>query len=223
MVRSILLMLLAAAACGGSKGQVADPEPPLGESTATPSSPAAPPALEPAPPAPAEETSAPPTAPVTFVLENEGEGELNFGVTKGWGLVLFSYTGKPPKAKAVILFEAACTASCDAPPAEVCPSCPEPQTKKEEQAMARIETVPAGGSISVPWDGKILVYDKAPGKKRCKCWHKMDPPADTYTIKACGLRAPKEAGKPSLPVCTETQVALGPGELPAQINLTFAK
>jgi hypothetical protein len=160
----------------------------------------------------------------TFELKNEGQGDLKFGVTKGWGPVIFAYTGKPPKAKSVMLFSSACTASCDTPAEGVCPVCPEPKNKKEEQAMARTQTAAAGGSVVVPWDGKVLVYEKAPGKKHCKCWKKVEPAADTYTVKACGLRAATEAGKGSKPVCAETQVTLGPGATnPPTISLGFPK
>jgi hypothetical protein len=216
-------LLVAAVACGGSKGQLPDPQHPLGETheTAAATQPAATQPVEP----PADDPAVSPAAAGTsIVLQNEGDTELNFGVTKGWAPVIFGYTGKPPKAKAVIFFESACTASCDAAPDEVCPVCPEPQTKREELAMARTETVPPGGSLTVPWDGMTLAYEKAPGKKRCKCWRKAEPAPDTYTIKGCGLRAATEPGKPSRPVCAEAQVTIAAGEPPPRtITLTFTR
>lgn len=232
-MKRLALLMLAAFACGGSKPQVNEPTP--GESQATPpptpvgpdtsGEPGQPPATAPVPPEtqPAQ-PPAPPSAPaaVTFELKNEGKSDLNFGVTKGWGPVIFAYTGKPPKAKSVILFESACTASCDTPVDAVCPDCPEPANKKEEQAMQRIETAAPGATLTVPWDGKVLVYEKAPGKKRCKCFRRVDPEAGSYTVKACGLRASTEAGKPSRPVCAETAMTVGAGA-PATVTLSFPK
>src|SRR5262249_51888971 len=98
------------------------------QTPATPSAPVTPPAAAPA---------------VTFELRNDGDSDLVFTTTKGWQSVLFAYTGKPPKAKTEFLFEAACTASCDAGD-NACPSCPEPKNKKEELAMAKKETAAPG-------------------------------------------------------------------------------
>lgn len=236
MSRASLAFLVIVAACGGGQAQTPPAVP--GE-THTPSSTPAVTAPDMAPTAPGETTAPPPTTPTppeqpqirppvpppvagtTIELKNDGEGDLMFSTTKGWQSLVFAYTGKPPKAKSVMLFEGYCTASCDSGDG-VCPVCPEPKNKKEELAMAKSETAAAGGSIKVPWDGKVFVYEKAPGKHHCKCWHKVDPPADTYTIKACGLRPSKEPGKPSKPVCSETQAALG-GATPATITISFPK
>jgi hypothetical protein len=233
MPRHSLACLLVVAACGGSQSQT-PASPPPGDTHVTPTAPdVAPPApgetqTPPTPPQPEERAMRPPPLPLplaegtTIELKNDGDGDLMFSTTKGWQPVIFAYTGKPPKAKSVMLFEGYCTASCDVPGDGVCPVCAPPKNKKEELAMAKSETAAAGGSVKVPWDGKVLVYDKAPGKKHCKCWKKADPPADTYTIKACGLRPSKEPGKASKPVCTETQAALG-GGLPPTITLSFGK
>jgi hypothetical protein len=218
---------LVVAACGGSSAQTPVNEPGGEHATAPPQTVSAPdvagePATRPPPPVPEEPTGQQPPPPppgTTIELKNEADSDIMFSTTKGWQPVIFAYTGKPPKAKSVMLFAGACTASCDE--AETCPSCPQPKNKKEELAMAKSETAAAGGSVRVPWDGKIFAYEKAP-KKHCKCWKKIDPPADTYTIKACGLRPSKEPGKPSKPVCTETQATLG-GSLPSTITLSFAK
>jgi hypothetical protein len=156
---------------------------------------------------PPEPVKPPPPPSVTFELRNDGDGELVFTTTKGWQSVVFAYTGKPPKATTVFLFDTACTASCDAGD-NVCPVCEAPKNKKEELAMAKKETAGPGKSVVVPWDQKVVVYQKAPNGKKCKCFTKTDPPADSYTVKACGLRASKVAGKPSKAVCTETTVAL---------------
>src|SRR5215470_3068773 len=233
----ILVICSSGASCGGGQAQTPPPAAP-GETHASttppavaapdvaPTAPGEPSTTAPTPtpiPPPTPSPPAPPT-PVTgttIELKNDGEGDLLFSTTKGWQSLVFAYTGKPPKAKSVMLFEGYCTASCDSGD-KVCPVCPEPKNKKEELAMAKSETAAAGGSIKVPWDGKIFVYEKAPGKHHCKCWRKVEPPADTYTIKACGLRPSKEPGKPSKPVCSETQAALG-GAAPATITISFPK
>lgn len=173
-------------------------------------------------PAPTPEPAKPETVPGTgamFELKNDGDGDLVFTTTKGWQPVLFAYTGKPPKAKTVFLFETACTAACDAGD-NVCPVCPAPKNKKEEVAMAKKETAASGKSLRVPWDQKVVAYQKAPGGKKCKCFTKADPTPDSYTIKACGLRASKVAGKPSKAVCTETTVAL-PLQAGQVVSLSF--
>jgi hypothetical protein len=243
MHKNLLALTVAAAlaACGGAAPAVT-PTPPPGEVHVKPSTtngplpaPAAPDvapvapgeaSVEPAP-APPEEKPAPRPvmrpAGTIIELKNDGEGELLFSTTRGWQPVIFAYTGKPPKAKAVMLFASNCTASCDVPADEVCPVCAAPTTKKEELAMAKVETAAPGGSVKVPWDGKVYVYEAAPGKKKCKCWRKVDPPADTYTIKACGLRAAQAKGKASKPVCVETQVTLGGPDAPHTIALGFGK
>jgi len=163
-------------------------------------------------PPPSETKPAPPPpAVLTFELRNEGTTDVVFTTTRGWQPVLFAYTGTPPKAKTVFLFETNCTASCDAGD-NVCPVCPAPKTKKEELAMAKTETArAAGGSVKVPWDGKVVAYQKAPAGKKCKCFSKADVPPDSYTIKACGLRQSNVKGKPSKAVCAETTVALPAG------------
>ncbi len=231
MSRASLAFVLVASACGGGQAQTPPPAapgeahatPPVAAPDVAPSAPgeatAPPPPTTPTPPE--QPTPPPPVAGTTIELKNDGEGDLLFSTTKGWQSLVFAYTGKPPKAKSVMLFEGYCTASCDSGD-KVCPVCPEPKNKKEELAMAKSETAAAGGSIKVPWDGKIFVYEKAGGKHHCKCWRKVDPPADTYTIKACGLRPSKEPGKPSKPVCSETQAALG-GATPATITISFPK
>jgi hypothetical protein len=238
MHRRQFAFVVVLAACGGSsQSTVNEPvqSPGATHVAEAPPAPAAPDVAAPAPgepaarPAPPEDSGAAmirPSIPrgTTIELKNEGDGDLMFAVTKGWQPVIFAYTGKPPKAKPVLLFASHCTASCDAPEGEVCPVCAEPKTKKEEAKMAKYETAAAGRSVLVPWDGKVFLYAKSAGKKSCKCWSKADPPADSYTIKACGLRPSTQAGKPSKPVCAETQVALGGGAGAGQtITLTFPK
>jgi hypothetical protein len=153
-----------------------------------------------------------------------------FAIDKGWQPVLFAYSGKPPKAKSVLLFPTYCTESCDAAPDAMCPICKEPEKPKDRQKAEKLETkreiAPAGGSVKVEWDGKVFAYEKAPKeargkKKRCQCWRKVDPPPETYTVKACGLRPSTKAGEPSTPMCAETQIALPAAETPTVVKLTF--
>jgi hypothetical protein len=170
-----------------------------------------------------------PPAPVTFVLENKGKGDLIFAIDQGWQPVLFAFTGKPPKAKSVILFPTHCTETCEAPLEAVCPECKEEEDirkrKQQEKEETKREVAPEGGTVEVPWDGQILLYEKAPKgagpMKRCRCWRKADPEPNTYTIKACGLRPSTEAGKPSKPVCAEAQVQLPPAEAPTRVTLSI--
>lgn len=222
-----ITVAIVAAACGGSSKPA--PEAVPGDTHADPSSqpanptpPAAPTAPEPVVIAPPVKDQ-PPLGP-TIVLQNDGAEDVIFGVTKGWAPVIFAYTGKPPKAKSVILFEAACSVACGAPPDADKPVCVAPETKAQELKMAKTETADPGKSLTVPWDGKVLQYetDKA-SRKKAKCWRKADPVSDTYTIKACGLRKSGIAGKPSKPICVETEVALAPGAIPNVITLNFPK
>jgi hypothetical protein len=204
-------------ACGGSQKPAAEPAPPP---------PGEQPASEPAPPPTPAEPPVPeaPPAAVTFELKNEGTGELVFALDKGWQPVLFAFSGKPPKAKAVMLFPTWCTESCDAAADAVCPVCKVPEKKKEETDETKREIAPAGGSVKVPWDGQVYGYEKTKGsKKSCKCWRKVAPPAETYTVKACGLRPSKEIGKGSRPVCAEGTLTLplAEGAAPQTITLTF--
>lgn len=162
-----------------------------------------------------------------FELQNGGPGDLVFAVDKGWQPVLFAYTGKPPKAKSVLLFPMGCTGACDAAtPEEVCPVCKveedHKKRKQQEKDETKREIAPPGGSVKVPWDGQVLVYEKTKaGKRKCKCWKKAPIPAETYTIKACGLRPSTEAGTPSAPQCAEAQVALPAAPDQRSIVLTF--
>lgn len=217
--------LLALAACGGS---APPPSFPPGDSHVVSEppkerhEPTAPEVASPPPAVSATVAEPEPALGTTILLKNSGDSEILFSVTKGWQPVIFAYSGKPPKAKSILLFPTHCTASCDAGEGLVCPVCAEPKTKKEEAQLAKYETVAPGGSVRVPWDGKIFVYEKASGKRKCKCWQKADPAADSYTIKACGLKPSGEAGKPSQSICAEATVNLGPGDAnPKVVTLTF--
>ena len=227
MKLSALIVSMALSACGGGAKKVEAPsEPPPGDQAkAPPEDPSkVPPVTPPAEP-PVQPPPQAPTAPVTFELKNEGAGDLVFALDKGWQPVLFAFSGKPPKAKAVMLFPTWCTESCDLAPDAVCPVCKIPEKKKEEAEETKREIAPAGGTVKVEWDGQVYGYEKTKGAKRkCKCWRKVAPPAETYTVKACGLRPSKEIGKPSRPVCAEGQLVLplAEGAAPQVVTLTFA-
>jgi len=180
---------------------------------------------------PASAPAGPPPV-VTFVLENKGKSDLIFAIDKGWGQQLTAFTGKPPKAKAAILFSKACTESCEAAPETMCPDCAEEQEDmkkrhQEERDETKREVAPVGGSVEVPWDGKIFAYEKAPKgvgpKKKCECWRKVDPEAGTYTIRACGLRPAAKTGEASKSACVDTKVDLPPEEPGRRVTITFTK
>jgi hypothetical protein len=230
-----LLAVLAASVAIGCGGPKSPPERPPGDTHvvavgATVDAGVAAPdaALPDAGPPPID--AGPPPPPYAFELKNEGDRELQFPIDKGWQPVLFAWTGKKPKAVPYLLFEKPCTGACDAAtPEEICPVCKEAEKprdrQKEEKAETKREIAPAGGSVTVPWDGKVFVYEKAPKelkKKKCECWRKADPPAETFTIKACGFRPGAKAGQASTPVCAEAEVAL-PGITPTTITLVFPK
>jgi hypothetical protein len=237
MTKLGLVMAAVAIGCGGAKKPVAEGPPP-GESHVTDADAVAVAAAEPVdagapePPPPPPIDAGPPPPPYTFSLENPEATDVTFAIDKGWQPVIFAYTGKPPKAKSVLLFPTFCTESCEADPKAMCPICREPvepkDRQKHEKAETKREVAPAGGKFELAWDGKVFAYEKAPkearGKKRkCQCWRKVDPPADTYTIKACGLRPAEKVGGGSRFVCAETQVALPAPTTPTTISLKFPK
>ncbi len=152
---------------------------------------------------------------VTFRLSNTSSEELDFAIDKGWQGNIFAYTGVPPKAKSVVLFAKHCTAACDAPAADRCPYCPPPKRNRDEKAAEKRVTVAAGAHHDVPWDGKIYVYEKTRGTRngrraRCSCYKTVDIPKAEYTVKACGLRVTKKAGKRSRYECPTLKVTLPP-------------
>jgi hypothetical protein len=166
-----------------------------------------------------EPDAAPARAPVVFVLKNEGKTELTFALDKGWGGAIYAYSGKPPKAKSVLVFPRYCTAACDGSGegGVVCPTCTEAEDPKERQKQEKAETVrqvvPAGESFELSWDGQVLGYEKAPkdvrGKnKKCECWKKAAPEAADYTVRACALRTASVVGQSSKMECVEGTLTL---------------
>jgi hypothetical protein len=165
-------------------------------------------------------------ARVTFVMKNSHTEELAFNMDRGWQPNLFAYTGKPPRAKWILMFPKHCTASCDATPAERCPRCPEPDRAAAQLAAQKFERVAPGDEVIVPWDGQIHVYERTRAKrgkgkgKRCEC-HRAEPaPPGTYAVKACGLRLTKSAEKRSRLQCVEAEMTL-PARESLRIELDF--
>ncbi len=164
-------------------------------------------------------------APVTFVLRNSGDEPLYLNMDKGWQAVIYAYSGKPPNAKSILMFPTHCTASCDADAADVCPVCEEPQRVKDIKAAENHDAVEPGDSRVVPWDGLAFNYQKTKGERdgrrvKCKCSTTAEPPAETYTIKACGLRKTQSAKSRSKYQCVESTLTL-PITEPVQVELDF--
>lgn len=159
-------------------------------------------------------TAVAPTGPqalVTFELKNSGTTEVEFNIDKGWGAVMFGYSGKPPKAKSIEIFPRFCTAACDAPEAEKCPKCERPEKAKEEAGLEQRFPVPAGKSHVIEWDGQVHSYQKTKaGKAKCDCFSKAMVPAESYTLRVCGLRVTKTAADRTRQQCVDQVVQLPP-------------
>jgi hypothetical protein len=219
--RSLIAALVLLAACGGSKkGDVDTPDPGStheggGEAGAAP--------IDAGPPPDA----APPPAAVTFVLRNSGKEELALNLDRGWGGVLLAWSGKPPKAKPILMFPTFCTAACDAPDEERCPSCPQPEKVKDIREAQKLEKVAPGAELEVRWDAQVHAYEKCKGTrdgktKRCQCFRTAEVAANTYTVRACGLRLTTTTDKSSALVCAEGQMTL-PADGPLRVELDFVK
>ncbi len=166
-----------------------------------------------------------PADPVTFVIKNSGAEDLVFSTDKGWQPIIFAFSGKPPKAKPIIMFPKFCTSSCDAEPEERCPFCPEPEKVKEIRAAEKREIVAPGKTLEVGWDAEVFVYERTKGKrdgrtKRCDCYRKEPVAAETYTVRVCGLRVTKVAEERSKLQCVDGTMTL-PTEEPLRVELDF--
>lgn len=171
----------------------------------------------------ATEPAAP--APVTFRLKNSADQELVFSVDKGWQPVIFAFSGKPPKAKPILMFSKFCTASCEVSADARCPYCPAPETTKDAKAAEKREVVAAGTSLDVPWDGQVFVYEKTRGKQdgkstSCECYRTQPVPPATYTVRACGLRVTTSATESTKYQCVEGSMVF-PAEGPQVVELDF--
>jgi hypothetical protein len=169
--------------------------------------------------------AAPPPAPVTFVLKNSHTEDLAFNMNKGWQPNLIAFSGKPPKAKSILMFATHCTASCEASDEERCPLCEEPETAKAKIEAQKFETVAAGAELEVPWDGKVFVYEKTVGrqsgkKKKCQCYRTEEVPPGTYTVRAVGLRLTKQVGQNTQTQIVDSEMTL-PADEPIRIELDF--
>jgi hypothetical protein len=167
-----------------------------------------------------------PPAPYTFKLVNQAEQPLVFSLDHGWQPVIFGYSGKPPKAKPIVMFPKFCTAACEAPDAERCPVCEAPEKVADVKAAEKREVVAPGQALPVPWQGLVHVYQKTSakpdGKKKVRCdCYKTQPVAEgSYTIKACGFRVTDKPNTPSRLQCVEGQLQV-PAQTPAVIELVF--
>jgi hypothetical protein len=168
-----------------------------------------------------------PAAPVTIVIKNTWKEDLVFSTDKGWQPIVFGFSGKPPKAKPIIMFPKFCTASCEAPAEERCPFCKEPEKVKEIRKAEKREIVPPGKTFEIPWDAMVYEYKRTKGKrdgrtKRCECHQKKEVPPETYTIRVCGLRVTKTANQRSKIQCVDGQMTV-PSEEPIRVELEFGK
>jgi hypothetical protein len=162
-----------------------------------------------------------PKAPVTFVLRNDGTDDLLFSIDKGWQPLLFAFTGKPPKAKAIIMFPKANSASCEAPDEERCPVAPPaPEKAKDVIAAEKREIVAAGQTLEVPWDAAAFAYEKTKvGKKKCECYRAAPAEPATYSVRACGLR---KVGDKTKVQCADGEMTLpSPDGAPMTVELSF--
>jgi hypothetical protein len=213
--------MAAVLSCGGAKKGEADSPDGVGQSRADGVGPSGP--IDAGPPPDA----APPPSAVTFVLRNDGKEELALNMDRGYGGVLQAYSGKPPKAKSILMFPTFCTASCEMAEEGRCPVCPQPEKVKDIRDAQKLEKIAPGATLEVPWDGNVLVYEKTKGTlegktKKCKCWRPEAAPPETYTVKACGLRLSTTVEKSSQLSCVTGEMTL-PVTDPVRVELSFAK
>ncbi|MCP4443713.1 MAG: hypothetical protein GY811_00010 [Myxococcales bacterium] len=164
-------------------------------------------------------------SPVTFVLKNSGNESLFLNMDKGWSAVIYAYSGTPPNAKSILMFQTHCTASCDSAPEDVCPLCEAPERLAEIRAAENHDEVAVGDQRAVPWDGLAFSYKKTRGTRnnkhvRCSCSTTAEPAPETYTIKACGLRKTQSAKSRSKYQCVESTISL-PVTEPVTVELDF--
>ena len=126
-------------------------------------------------------------------------------------------SGTPPNAKSILMYPTHCTAACESAEAERCPVCVKP-TDEAGKELEQREVIAAGAQRDFPWDGEVFVYEKTKGvqdgkAKSCTCYRKEPVAANTYTVRACGLRITKSAkasSKYQCPTATMTLPADGP-------------
>jgi hypothetical protein len=161
-------------------------------------------------------------AAYTIVVKNTHSEDLAFNMDAGWAGNIAMFSGKPPKAVSILPFPRHCTAGCDADAADICPSCPQPEKLKDIRKAQKLETVPAGKTIEIPWDGQVHVYEKVKGKKRCECFARQPAVASTYTVRVCGLRITKSAEASTVLQCIDGEMTV-PSDEPQRLELEFPK
>jgi len=164
---------------------------------------------------------------VTFELVNTAEEDLVFSLDRGWQPVISAYSGKPPNAKAILMFPTHCTAACEVDEAERCPVCEKAKDAKEERESEQRKFVPAGKSLKVVWDGQVYLYERTKGlidgkKKKCNCYRKEEVAPNEYTVRACGLRITKSAKRTSAYQCPTATMTL-PGDGPQTVRFEFGE
>ncbi len=164
---------------------------------------------------------------VTFELVNTAEEDLVLSLDRGWQPVISAYSGKPPNAKAILMFPTHCTAACEVDAAERCPVCEKAKDAKEERESEERKVIAPGKSLKVVWDGKVFVYERTKGvvdgkKKKCNCYRKEDAADSEYTVRACGLRITKSAKRTSAYQCPTSTMTL-PGDGPQTVRFEFGE
>ncbi len=211
--KSIIAILLVVG-CGGNKNaktavqpeSIQQPCSPTGEIEVVAETPTEAPAQELPPEVVPPEETAPEVGQIEFVLNNQGKEDLVLSLDKGWQPVIYAYSGKPPKAKSIIMFPMHCTANCEE---KKCLRCKEAERVRDIIKSEKRKVIAPGDSISVPWDGLDHVYKKTRASGRsCKCFTKQPAPPEVYTVRACGLRVTKSATKRSKYHCAEGTMTL---------------
>jgi len=159
-------------------------------------------------------------AAYTIVLKNTHDEELVFNMDNGWAANILMFSGKPPKAVRILPFALHCTAGCDADAADKCPSCPKPEKLQDIKKAQKLERVPPGGTLEVPWDGQVHEYEKV--KKKCECFTRQAAPEGDYTVRVCGLRLTKSAKVSTALQCVDSTLAI-PADGPHRIEIEFPK
>jgi len=168
----------------------------------------------------------------TYIIElkNAGTTDLTLSIDKGWAFTVFAVPSKDRKLSPW-LFPKFCTASCSAEPKDLCPICEVEEEnvikrKKAEIAGIKEVVVPPGKSHTLPWNGKLYVYEKTSTtvgrrKRSCDCYQEIDAPPGTYTVQGLGRRPPAKVGKAPIISKPTAEVVLPMKEMPGKITLVF--
>lgn len=159
---------------------------------------------------------------VTFRLKNSTDKDIELNLNKGWGIVIFAYTGVRGKgAKGIVMFPRHCTAACSVDKADRCPVCTTPKGTKEKDAQKR-EVIAPGKHLDVPWKGEVYAYKKTRGARwsRCECHEVKQVKDDTYTVEAYGLHITTSAKKRSKLQRAKAAMTIN-GKTPQVVELDF--